>query len=103
MSLPLACVPSAISPADRPRHNELIRRLAAAVKERTELADGYAFALDASITLPEVAEWIAMERLCCPFLTFLLDVSPGGATQLTLCGPKGAKAILRDAIAAASD
>jgi hypothetical protein len=44
-----------------------------------------------------------MERLCCPFLTFLLDVSPGGPTQLTLSGPEGVKAILRHAITAASD
>jgi hypothetical protein len=103
MPLTLVCIPTAIGADERPRYNELIRRLAAAVRERTELADGFAFALDTSITLPEVAEWIAMERLCCPFLTFLLDVSPGGATQLTLSGPEGVKAILRHAITAASD
>jgi hypothetical protein len=102
MPLTLVCIPAAISATERPRYNELLRRLAGAVRNRTELADGYTFDLDASITLPEVAEWIAMERLCCPFLTFLLDVSPGGAAQLTLCGPRGVKAILRDALAAAS-
>jgi hypothetical protein len=73
------------------------------VQNRTELPDGYSFDLDASISLPEVGEWIALERLCCPFLAFQLDVRPGGATQLTLRGPEGAKAILRDAIAAASE
>ena len=102
MPLPLACCPTAISPAARPRYNELIRRLAGAVRNRTELSDGYAFDLDTSISLPEVAEWIAMERLCCPFLAFRLDLHPGGATELTLRGPEGAKAILEKAIAAAA-
>ena len=98
MPLPLACCPTAISPAARPRYNELIRRLAGSVRNRTELSDGYAFDLDESISLQEIAEWIAMERLCCPFLAFQLDVSAGGATQLSLRGPDGAKAILREAI-----
>ena len=35
-----------------------------------------------------------MERLCCPFLTFQLDVHSNGDSQLTLRGPVGAKAIL---------
>ena len=103
MNLPLGCIPTAITPAERPRYNELIRRLAGAVQNPTELPDGYAFDLDASMVLPEVAEWIAMERLCCPFLSFQLDVRPGAATRLTLRGPEGTKAILRDAIAAASE
>jgi hypothetical protein len=103
MNVPLACAPTAISPAERPRHNELMRLLAGAARGRSELPDGYAFDLAPSISLPEVAEWIAMERLCCPFLAFQLDVRPGEATRLTLRGPEGAKAILRDAIAAAAD
>lgn len=102
MSLPLACIASAIAPAERSRYNDLIRRLAGAVRNRAEIPDGFVFDLDPSISLPEVAEWISMERLCCPFLTIQIDVRPGGATQLTLRGPDGAKAIVRDAIAAAS-
>lgn len=48
------------------------------------------------MTLPEVAEWITMERLCCPFLTFQLDVKGNGDSQLTMRGPVGAKAVLRE-------
>jgi hypothetical protein len=49
-----------------------------------------------TIALLEVAEWIAMESLCCPFLTFETDVKGDGILRLTLRGPDGAKAILRE-------
>src|SRR5215510_12956525 len=72
----LACNPKAISAADRPRYNELMKRLRAAVRDHSEIADGYSFKLDGkAMTLPEAAEWISMERLCCQFLTFQLSVS----------------------------
>jgi hypothetical protein len=93
---PLACNLGAIGVADRPRYSDLVARLRAALASQSELPDGYTYTLDtARITLPEVAEWIGMERLCCPFLTFQIDVLAGGATQLTLRGPQGVKAILQ--------
>ena len=96
-SAPLACNIKAISTTERPRYNDLIKRLRKAVQGRHELSDGYAYKLDTKkITLPEVAEWITMERLCCPFLSFQLDVKGNGDSQLTLRGPVGAKAILRE-------
>jgi hypothetical protein len=60
---------------------------------RSELPDGYAFKLDSkTISLPEVAEWISMERLCCPFLTLQLSASGDQVDWLLkLTGPKGAK------------
>jgi hypothetical protein len=93
----LACDLKAISTADRPRYNDLVRRLRVAVQDRRELSDGYSYNLDTKkITLPEVAEWITMERRCCPFLTFQLDVNGSGDSELTLRGPAGAKAILNE-------
>jgi hypothetical protein len=92
---PLACNLKAISAAERPRYNQLMKQLRAALQNRSELSDGYAYKLEPKkITLPEVAEWITMERLCCPFITFQLDVKGNGDSQLTLRGPAGAKAIL---------
>src|SRR5262245_36109925 len=96
MSPPFACNLSAIARADRPRYNQLVHRLRAALEGQSELDDGYAYSLnERTISLPEVAEWIAMERLCCPFLSFQLDVSSGGRTLLSLRGPAGVKKILR--------
>jgi hypothetical protein len=94
---PLVCNIKAISATERPRYNDLVKRLRLAVTNRSELSDGYAYKLDAKkITLLEVAEWITMERLCCPFLEFQLDVKSRGDSQLTMRGPEGAKAILRE-------
>ena len=92
----LACNLTAIPTAERPSYNELVARLRAALHARTELADGYAFQLnERSISLPQVAEWIGMERRCWPFLIFHLEASgetPGSTLQLT--GPAGVKTIL---------
>jgi hypothetical protein len=54
-----ACNLKAISAAERPRYNELVERVREAMRDRTEISNGYAFKLDSkSITLPEAAEWI---------------------------------------------
>jgi hypothetical protein len=93
-SLVLACNLEAINPTQPPRYDDLVARLRSAMRNRVELPDGYAYALDpAKITLPEVSEWIAMERLCCPFLIFQL-ADAGEPARLTMRGPEGAKAIL---------
>jgi hypothetical protein len=92
----LACNLKAIRAAERPRYNDLMKRIRGAIRGRKELPDGYAFELDAKvIRLPEVAEWISMERLCCPFLTLQLSAS-GSHPQwrLRLTGPAGVKALL---------
>lgn len=94
---PLACNLKALTAAERTRHHELTQQLRAAIRNRSELPDGYAFKLDGeTITLKEVGEWIGLERLCCPFLTFQLSAS-GNRTgwTLRLTGPEGVKDFLR--------
>ena len=92
----IACDPTAIEAADRPRYDKLVNRLRAAMRSREERSDGYAYYLDsATISLPEAAEWIELERRCCPFLT--LELSASGSQEdwiLTLTGPEGTKALL---------
>ena len=91
-----ACNLKAFSAADRPRYNELVKRVRAAMRDRSEVSNGYAFKLDSkAVTLPEAAEWISMERKCCPFLT--LQISASGNQShwlLTLTGPEGVKPLL---------
>jgi hypothetical protein len=90
---PIACNLKAIRAAERPRYNDLMKR---ASRGRSELSEGYVFKLDAAlISLPEVAEWMTLERLCCPFLTFQLATSgKQGDWLLTLTGPTGVKLLL---------
>jgi hypothetical protein len=92
----IACNLKAISAADRPRYNDLTKRLRGTVRDRNEVPDGYLFKLDSKgITLPEVAAWISLERLCCPFLTFQLSTSGNQADWLLkLTGPTGVKPLL---------
>jgi hypothetical protein len=92
----LACNLKAIDAAERPRYSELVKPVREAVRDRTELSDGYAFKLHSKkVTLPEAAEWIGMERLCCPFLKLQLSAAGNQVHWiLTLTGPEGVKPLL---------
>jgi hypothetical protein len=98
----IACDRQAITAGKRPRYNDLFERLQRAIRERDEFPDGYAFRLDEKVIPPsEVAEWMAMERQCCPFLTLQLTAPqltiPGSheGWLLKLTGPAGAKTVLQ--------
>ena len=73
----LSCTISALDAGETQRHHELIGRLQAAISEQRELADGYAFRLAESFPLADLAEWISLERRCCPFFGFVAEVKPG--------------------------
>jgi hypothetical protein len=94
----IACNLKAISSAERPRYNHLIEQLRSAVQRRNELPNGYAYIVDGRrIGLKDVAEWITMERLCCPFLAFQLSVASDHSDySLALMGPEGVKALLQE-------
>jgi hypothetical protein len=64
------------------------------VEEIRELPDGLSFRFPAR-EYDAVAEFVALERLCCPFLTFTLDVAPDqGPLILRLTGADGVKAFI---------
>jgi hypothetical protein len=94
-SIPLACDLSAMMPDERSRHSTVVADWRSLVVECVELPDGFAyrFAPDDAILLT-LAEFIARERLCCPFFRFQLDLLPGGPLWLRLSGPDGAKELL---------
>jgi hypothetical protein len=95
MSLPVACNLGAIPEGQRARYQSLLKQLRSALRRQEELPEGFVYRVDTSrVALPEVAEWITLERLCCPFLSFGLEVESGGEPRLRLTGPAEAKAIL---------
>ena len=60
---------------DRPRYNDLTKRLRLAIRNRSEIRNGYIFKRDGeALSFPQIADWISMERLCCPFLNFQLSM-----------------------------
>lgn len=95
--LALFCDMTVFSAEERERHIAAIGQMLAAVREAQEIADGYAFRFepDAEVLL-KLAQFIAGERLCCPFLNFDLRVeAEGGPVWLRLIGPEGVKEFLR--------
>jgi hypothetical protein len=92
---PLACIPDAIPLGERRTHFERATRLfARESREKQVLPTGYAFRFDAG-ALDDLARWVAHERRCCPFLSFTLEVAPGGGlVWIRLTGPEGTHAFL---------
>jgi hypothetical protein len=89
----IACNPTAIAPADRNAHVATAEDLfsASTVLEIKEVPQGYAFWLSLSTPmLQKTIEFIANERLCCPFFTFTLVV--GSELWLELSGTGQVKA-----------
>lgn len=97
---PIACDMGAIDPGLRAGHVTTGAHLFRAAEEIRELPDGYAFRLPADAdTLLKVAEFISLERLCCPFLGFALEVEPeGGPIWVRLTGREGVKEFIREEV-----
>ena len=88
---PIACDMSVLSPAQRQAHLENSRELFANVQAIRELPDGYEFQLaDDPNAVVKVAEFVTLEKLCCPFLNFVINVeAEGGPVTLRLTGREG--------------
>jgi hypothetical protein len=97
---PLACDMTAIEPERREQHIATAGQVFRAVTDIRELPGGYAFLLpDEPDTLVKAAEFISLEKLCCPFLGFVLEVeSEGGDVWLRLTGREGVKAFIREEV-----
>jgi hypothetical protein len=94
MDTPLACNRDALDAAARARRQELAAHLQTATQEVRERPDGYAFRYPADALLV-AAEFVALERRCCPFFRFALEAGPdGGPLWLAITGREGVKAFL---------
>jgi hypothetical protein len=91
---PFYCDQGALTTDMRRRHFDLLgpALIAKRISVR-ELADGYEFQLPSDpTTYKEVSEYIDGERLCCPFFSISLRVTPeGGPLWMSLTGRPGTK------------
>jgi len=96
VELPIACNWAALTTEQQERQRALLGQLRADVKEVRELDDGYAFAHSSDrAVLLAIAEFVANERLCCPFFEFGLTVErDGGPVWLRITGEGEAKRVL---------
>ena len=93
----LACDIGVFDAKERKRYDSLKEELQSEVADIHELDDGYAIGFPGtSQVLLKLAEYISLERTCCPFLSFRLEVGKSDALiTLNLTGPDGAKEFLR--------
>ena len=93
--VPLACDLGALDERTRAAHLALAGQLMhGGAAEVRDLPDGYAFLFDAA-QYGEVAQFVANERLCCPFFAFALEVAPAhGPLWLRITGGQGVKEFL---------
>jgi hypothetical protein len=89
------CNLSVLTKGERARDHELMMSLAAAVQEKKELPDGYAFRFDRA-KLPELAEWTNIVAKCCQPLTYQIELGPqpGGGLWARFTGKEGVKEFL---------
>ncbi len=95
--LPIVCDPNALTTEQSERWMIVGKQMYQAIQEVRELPNGYGFRLPSdAATLMIIAEDLSLERLCCPFLHFTLEITPaGGPLWLSFTGPEGTKEFLR--------
>jgi hypothetical protein len=92
---PITCDLAALNQTQRNRRSELASRFHSLVREVRPAVDGFAFRLaESEIDLRDLAEFVALERRCCPFLTFRIDIGEDGSVWLSLRGREGVKEFL---------
>jgi len=94
---PFVCDMNAMETALREQHMATAMHVFKAVQTIQELPNGYAFRLPNETTLLlETADFIALERLCCPFFGFRIEIEPeGGPVWLRLTGRDGVKPFIK--------
>lgn len=74
--IPVACALDALTPDQRKREAALLEEHMRSTTETRERADGYSFRYPADAALfARMAEFVALEHRCCPFLDFQLEWS----------------------------
>ncbi len=94
--LPVACNLSAFDSRRSKRHDALAGELFTSFEGAHELLNGYEFSLlGQSEWYLKLAEWVTLERLCCPFLNFEQEFSLDGKIWLRVTGDDNAKQFLK--------
>jgi hypothetical protein len=89
---PIACRPHALDKVQRKRQQELLDLMHRSAQAKEDLAEGVALRLPADLALfQQAAEWIGLERRCCPFVRFTLEWKDDDTVWLRLEGGPGVK------------
>lgn len=98
--IPIACVLGALDATQRDREAVLLDEHLTSIREVKELDDGYAFRYAADVALfGRMAELVALEHRCCPFLDFELQWSRAADPWLQVRGGSRVKSFVLDTFA----
>jgi hypothetical protein len=91
------CNTKALNSSERAHHKLLTDKLVANRTRIVETDKGYEFQYSPStISLAELADWVAAESKCCPFFGFHIDLEDEGKLLcLRLTGEEGVKPFMR--------
>jgi hypothetical protein len=93
----LICNMGVFTSHQRQAHIQVTTELIQAVQSVEEIGNGYEFLFpNETEFISKIAEFIANERLCCPFLKFALNIASNREPiSLSLTGPMGTQEFLR--------
>ena len=92
---PIACQLKALDSRQRQRQKELLGAVRAKIQKTVELPDGFALQMpNDQATFLEVAEWVSLERRCCAFAGFRLELRLDDTVWVTMTGSPGTKEVL---------
>ncbi len=69
------CNPAVFTPPQRARHDQLVRELFEVAEPDPEWPEGFRLPAEDSWVM-KAAEWMTLERRCCPHFRFQLEVGP---------------------------
>lgn len=99
--IPIACVLTALTQEQREREDVLLKEHLTSMREIKEQTDGYSFRYDPDMALfGRMAELVALEHRCCPFLDFELEWTRGNSSPwLHVRGGVRVKAFVKETFA----
>jgi uncharacterized protein HemX len=91
------CNRQALNPTERAHHKQLTDKLKATRTNIVETEKGYEFQFSPStVSLAELADWVAAEGKCCQFFDFHIDLERRGSLLCQrLTGDEGIKPFIR--------
>lgn len=93
---------SGLTAEQRERKKEVGKILRSALIGIREIDQGFEFEYPADLeTYREAADFVPLERACCPFFEFGIRLEPaGGRLRVSLTGPEGVKGFIREEFSA---
>ncbi|NND83143.1 MAG: hypothetical protein HKN50_12010 [Gammaproteobacteria bacterium] len=90
------CNLDTLTAAQRAQHHMLASQLRPLVREFVEIPEGYVVHFQAGKNIgDDIESFLALERLCCPFMQLVLQGEVNNGLEVLLTGPPDAKPFMR--------